>query len=191
MEEIVRQATDSRALSRREAAEFVFSREPQIRALARTVLTRWARTITSSEEVFASVARRVDIVASQEELRPCSPGQLWQFVRTMTLNTAISKTRAAARMAQLVEDAGHELTAVQRRIESCRDDEEVLTVLCRVAMALGKESDQELFALRFRGASYNVLARLMGTSEATVRQRWTALCQKIRHAADEGKLDGD
>ncbi|MFT3685897.1 MAG: hypothetical protein QM783_13415 [Phycisphaerales bacterium] len=166
-------------------------REPQIRALARTVLTRWARTITSSEEVFASVARRVDAVASQKDLRPCSPGQLWQFVRTVTLNTAISKTRAAARMAQLVEESGYELTAVQRRIESCSSDEEVMTVLCRVAMALGRAEDQELFALRFRGASYNVLAKLMGTSEAAVRQRWASLCQRLRIAADEGKLDGD
>jgi DNA-directed RNA polymerase specialized sigma24 family protein len=180
-----------RALSRAEAAQFVFSRRPQIRAVARSVLSRWARALTSSEEVFSSVVRRVDTVAADNELRPCSPGQLWHLVRTITLHTAISKNRAAARLAQMVEESGYELIGVRDRIESCQSDEEAARVLARVAAALERGVDQELFALRFRGASYKVLADLLGTSEVAVRKRWSELCRRIRIAADEGKLDAD
>lgn len=180
-----------RALSRAEAAQFVLARQLQIRAVARSVLTRWARALTSSEEVFASVVRRVDIVAAGDELRPASPGQLWHMVRTITMNTAVSKNRTAARMAQLVAESGYELAGLQDRIESCQTDEEAAQVLCRVALALDRGEDQELFALRFRGASYKVLADLLGTSELAVRQRWSDLCKKIRIAADEGKLDAE
>lgn len=192
MSEIPSDQPDSvpRSLSRTEAAEFVLSRQPQIRALARSKLTRWARAITSSEDVFASVARRIDGVAAQEELRPCNPGQLWHLVRTVTLNTAISKNRTAARLAQLVEESGYELAGVRDRAEKCRTDEDAMDMLCRVAMLLDRGVDRELFLLRFRGANYHVLAQLLGISEQAARQRWSELCRKIRVAVDEGKLDG-
>lgn len=178
-----------RAITRVEAASFLFARQHRIRAVARTVLTRWARAITSSEEVFSSVLRRVDEVAASDRLRPQSPGELWHYVRTVTLNTAISKNRAAARLAELIEDSGSELVAVQERVVSCESDEEVVQVLCRVLAALERSDDQELFSLRFRGASHEVLAKLLGTTDTAVRKRWSELCRRIRDAAEQGRLD--
>lgn len=160
-------------------ARFVSARREQIRALARQRLSVRMRNLYDSEDVYSSVARAMDELAARELLRPANEAELWGLIATITRNNAITKVRLAARARALFEEDGAYTRELIRRTEACQSDGDSIALCLHMMMALEKSADRSLFALRLRGASHKVAADALGIDEATCRQRWKAIRDRL------------
>lgn len=171
---------DSAGLSRDAIAEFLFRNEQSIRRIARQKLTRSTRSTFDSEDVMASVLRRMDTLALEGRLRPRSEGELWALVRTIAANTAVSKSRLVERARSFEAEDGAYARELVRRLDCCVSDEEAQLLVLRMASSLRKERHRELFLLRLRGANHAAAAGLLGISEGASRQVWLEVCRELR-----------
>lgn|GEM_PF-968895 len=172
-------------LTRAAIAEFLIRNEQSIRRIARQKLTRVTRSTFDSEDVMASVLRRMDRLAVEGCLRPRSEGELWALVRTIAANTAVSKSRLMERARRLeAEDGDYARTLVQR-LEACAGDDDAQLLVLRMAASLDKERSREVFLLRLRGANHAAVAGLLGISEGASRQAWMEVCRDLRRRFEE------
>lgn len=167
-------------LSREYVARFLLENEAKIRELARQKLGN-TRGPQDSEDVFASVTRRFDQLASGKGVRPRSAAELWALVRIVTQNTAIEKVRLVARMRALTDVEGEYARRMADRFESCESDEEATLLVQRMAMTMSSADDRQIFFLNLRGASDQAIATAMRmTKEAASKRR-----RRLWHSLEE------
>lgn len=167
------------AVSREQVAEFMLGNEDRIRRIARSKLTSMCRTLFDSEDVFSSVLRQVDALATRGDLRPQSEVELWALIATVTRNNAVSKVRLTERARSLIRDDGEYAQALSDRIQSCENDGDVAALCVRLMTALESGHDRQLFALRLRGVAHQLAAELLGISEVACRQRWHVIRNRL------------
>ena len=175
-------------LSRAEIANFLTSNELRIREMARTKLSRGSGFV-DSQDVFASVARRLDQLASGSGVRPRSEAELWALVRTVTTNTAIEKTRLVARVRAIASTEGLYGQELLKRLEECGGDDEATLLVHRMALALPAAVDRQIMFLFLRGASFTAMAVALEMTEDAVRKRWARLRSALEERFLGGQLD--
>lgn len=168
-----------KALGRDELAQFVTERQDQIRRVARTKLVQVARSLFDSEDVFASVAREIDELATTGAIRPESEKELWALIATMTRNNAVSKVRFAARAKDLIAEDGEYARQLAARAQHCASDGDAAVLCLRLLASLESSGDRKLFALRMRGANHRVIAGVLDITEEACRQRWMMIRRKL------------
>src|ERR1044071_4218120 len=104
---------------RQAVADYVLENSDKIRAIARRKLTAATRSVPDSEDVCASVARRLDTLAARGELHPRSEGELWALIKVVARNTAVSKTRLIERAREILTDDGPLAYEMLRRLNAC------------------------------------------------------------------------
>ena len=174
-----------RSLARDELAKFVTERQDDIRRVARTKLVQVARSLFDSEDVFASVARELDEMASSGAVRPENERELWALIATMTRNNAVSKVRFAARAQALIAEDGEYSRQLAMRAEHCANDGDVAVLCLRLLASLESSDDRKFFALRMRGASHRVIAGVLDITEDACRQRWMLIRRKLSQTFTE------
>lgn len=174
------QASATSDEGRASLAQFILSRERQIRALAARKLTPSTRSVFDSEDVMASVLRRVDDLARNGRLRPGNESELWGLVQAIATNTALNKTRLIARFRKWLAEDSDYAHFFMGMCRSCSDDDEITLVMYRLAAALDDRTDRQVFLLRLRGASHRAVAGVLETSEEAARKRWERICQQLR-----------
>jgi DNA-directed RNA polymerase specialized sigma24 family protein len=163
-------------------ARFVLENEARIRALIRRKIGPATRGVFDSEDVVASVLRRMDQLASRGRLRLDSERELWGLVITIAHNSAVSKTRLIERWRSFSVDEAPE---VLPHINACAGDDDALVLIYKMAMALEESGDRQLFFLRLRGASHAAAAQLTGVTEENARKRWERVCKRLRERFGE------
>lgn len=138
-----------------------------------------ARDIADTNDLFSSLAFRLDRAASRSDIRAASDARLWAFVLTTSHNLVMEKARIAARLRRLSGRYGDLLRQAAATVEST-EGADAKAALKTLATALVEESDRELFLLKVRGMPNRVVAQLLGEQEDTVRQRWSRLCRSLR-----------
>lgn len=166
-------------------ARFVAERREQIRALARQRLAARVRNLYDSEDVYSSVARAMDELAARERLRPANEAELWGLIAAITRNNAITKVRLAARARAMIEEDGEYARELLKRAESCESDGDSVALCLRMMVSLENSADRSLFAMRLRGASHKVTADALRIDEATCRQRWKAIRDRLAETFKE------
>lgn len=164
---------------RRTLADFILSREAQIRAIARRKLTVSTRSVFDSEDVLSSVLRRLDSLVQRGKLRPGCEAELWGFIKVIASNNAVSKSRLIECSRKWLTDEPEYAYYIVKVINACEDDDEVSWLVYRMAGSLAGE-DRQIFFLRVRGAMHQAVARVLGIDEGAVRQRWSRICRELR-----------
>lgn len=176
-------------LTRDQVASFVMTNQAAIRELARSKLFRATRSVADSEEILASVARRLDRLATDGGVRPRSEAELWALVRTVTAHTAIEKNRLVARARAMADNDGAYAHHLLRRLEVCATDDEAMLLVHRMALCLHEATDRQILFLVLRGASFPAIATALKTTEAAVRKRWQRLKEALEERFEHGDLD--
>ena len=173
-------------LTRNQAAEFVLRYETRIRQIARRKLTQATRGAFDSEDVVASVLRRVDQLAANGTLCPENEAELWSLIKTIASNTAVSKTRLIERTRFLLTEDDAYAYYLLQRLNACTTDDEAQLLVLRMAHALPSERSRQIFFLRLRGATHAAIAGVLSIGEGACRQQWMQMCHELR-AAFEGR----
>ncbi len=176
-------------LSRAQVASFIATNERRIREMARAKIQATHRATLDSQEVFASVARRLDRLASGAGVRPRSEAELWALVRCVTANTAIEKNRLVARAKALEVSEGEYARQLSRRLDGCATDDEATLLVQRMALCLGDAVERQIMFLLLRGASFPAIAAALGTTEGAVRRRWCRLKHELEGRFADGFFD--
>lgn len=194
MDQISDNSVDRRSLepwSREQIAQFLVERQEKIRALARQHLGSQLQRFTDSEDVFSSVCRRLDGLAAEGGLRPRHADEVWALAAAIVSNTAVDRARLLGRLrSREVQADGPDLGVL---VERCRSDDEAELLLQRMMLQL-KGDDRQIFMLRIRGASHEVIAQQVGTTVQAARQRWSRIAQTLRdlaERAEHGRLIDD
>jgi DNA-directed RNA polymerase specialized sigma24 family protein len=156
--------------NREEIARYLLQNRERVRAFARRKLTARARSVFDSEDVFSSVLRRVDALASAGGLRLRSESDLWGLVAAIAHNSAVNRTRTVER-ACLTQDS-HVHEALKKPEAGSPDDQAALLVL---RMMLKSEEDRRVLLLLHRGAGHRAIGSALGISESASRQRWARI----------------
>lgn len=180
-------AAPTAGLGREAVASFVLRHESRIRAIARRKLTQSTRSTFDSEDVMASVLRRMDKLAMEGVLRPRSEGELWALIQTIASNTAVSKTRLIERARFLLTEDGSYAYEFLNRLNSCGTDDEAQLLVFRMAGALEGNRDRQIFLARVRGATHHAIAGMLKMSESACRQHWMRICREL-YAAFESEV---
>lgn len=175
-------------LNREAIARYVLSHESQIRAIARRKLTQAARSTFDSEDVMASVLRRVDQLALNGVLRPDNEGELWSLIKTIASNTAVTKTRLIERTRFLLTEDGAYAYYLLQRLNACGSDDEAQLLVLRMASTLKSERSRQILLLRLRGATHEAISGMLGMSEGACRQQWMETRQELQAAFEGGNL---
>jgi RNA polymerase sigma factor (sigma-70 family) len=188
MDEISPSSVDRRSLtpwSRQQIAEFLVQRQDKIRALARQHLGGHIGRFADSEDVFSSVCRRLDGVAAVGGLRPRHADEVWALAAAIVSNAAIDRSRMLSRLrSREVQTDGPDLGGL---VERCQNDDQAALLFHRMVEALDGD-DRQVFMLRVRGASHEVIAQQLNTSVDAARQRWSRIAHTLRGLADRGEL---
>ncbi len=163
--------------------------EAAIRGLARSKLFAATQGVVDSEEVFASVVRRLDRLATRGGVRPRSEAELWALVRTVTTNTAIEKNRLVVRARAMVDNEGVYARELLVRLEACATDDEAMLLVHRMALFLSEAVERQILFLMLRGASFPAIATALRSTESAVRKRWSRLKVTLEERFEHGYFD--
>lgn len=178
-----------RNLSRTEVADFLMANKDSILRIARDTLKTVPRNVFDSDDVFASVARRLDELASRGSVRPRSEIELWAFISTVASGLAVDKMRLLSRIRSLESEGGQYAQLLRTRIERCASDDDVAMLIHRMALSLSEKRDRHVFYLKMRGSNDRSVGILLGESEAWARKRWYLIRQQLEDRFARGVLD--
>jgi DNA-directed RNA polymerase specialized sigma24 family protein len=168
--------------NREHIADFVLRHEDRIRAIARRKLPTEARSVFGTEDVFSTVARRVDALAAKGLLRAESEAQLWALVSRVVENVSLERGRLVESTASRTGDDAAFWADISRDLRRCRDDNEAFVLVFEMMSAMTDAADRQIFLLRLRGVSHRVIAQQLGATEDAVRQRWVVIRRTLRES---------
>jgi DNA-directed RNA polymerase specialized sigma24 family protein len=174
---------------RKAMADYVLANSDKIRSIARRKLTQATRGVSDSEDVFSSVARRLDGLAADGKLRPRSEAELWKLIKVIARNNAVSQTRLIERSRSLLTEDGPLAYELEKRLKACRSDEEATLLFQRMMLALPDGQHRQLLDLMYRGANHTAIASLLQISVDASRQRWLNIRRTLAKQFVEGAFD--
>lgn len=166
--------TESAELLRPVVARFVLQNQHEIRIVAKARLFSTMRSVCDTDELMATVLRRIDQFVHRGMFAPKEPGDVMALVRTVAHNTATSKIRLTQRARAMVREDGQYAQMLLDRLNQCPDDDDAATLITRLMLAIPTWTDRQIFSLRLRGTTHKVAAQAAGITEATARKRWSA-----------------
>lgn len=169
-------------------AEFVIRNKEAIRRVARRKLNTETRRVYDSDDIMATVLRRVDLLAHNGAIRADSEAEMVSLILTIAANASISKFRLIKlARSRLGEDSDFSRELI-RRLNACHDDDEANTLVFRLYGSLDSTDDRRVYLLRLRGIGHAAIGQMLGITEEATRKRW----QKIRrNLAARFKTEGE
>ncbi|MCU0689305.1 MAG: hypothetical protein MUE97_06155 [Phycisphaerales bacterium] len=179
----------ARGLRREHLAKVMLANLPLLQAAARRKLTQRTQSVHDSHDVASSVLRRIDQLASEGRLDAFSDEDVLHFALTIAANQAVSRTRAMERLATQTGEDSTYAALLRQRLDACVDDERATMLLYRIALSIADAESRELFLLRFKGLTFQIIAQLMDIKPDAARQRWTALRRALEPQLAQGVFD--
>ncbi len=161
---------------RDQIAQFVLRHKDAIRNVARRKLSGETRRVFDSEDIMATVLRRVDLLARNGAIRANSEAEMTSLIMTIATNASISKFRLIKLARSRLGEESDFFQEFVRRLNACRDDDEAHALVFQLFDALESSEDRRIYLLRLRGVGHNAIGQMLGISEEASRQRW----QRIR-----------
>lgn len=166
--------------ARAAAAEFLVRHRALIRRRLRHKIGSSSRRLFDSEDLFSTVARRIDQEIEKKRFAFLDERQLWGLINRIGDNCITDlareeKTRRIAREGVLrtlfirrQREAEHAAPKYQ--------DEEPGDLMSRAQRTLGTGADCQLLLLWLVGSPFAAIAAALGLTEASARKRW----QRVR-----------
>jgi DNA-directed RNA polymerase specialized sigma24 family protein len=165
---------------REAAAEFVVTFGSQIRRRFRSRLGRVARAVYDSEDLFLSIARRLDELVLGGRLEANSVDGLWALMGSMALHIGAHQRDIARREARAVAVVA-DRTGVEApgTVEIVIRRERTRLLLRRAAERL-KSEDRRIMVLRVARRSFAEIARRVGLAIPAAQKRWERIKAALR-----------
>lgn len=175
---------------REASAEFINRYGPRIRRRVRGKLSPAMRRLFDSQEILATVARRLDRMVAAGRLQAVSDGQVWSLVFTIADRSLVEKAKLFRTLqAREGEDSPLALSILARlkRAEQREPDGPELEI-DKVLQSLGDRLDRQILSLWLMGRGAASIAAAVDMEPATVRKRWERIRGQLRDAyASEGE----
>ncbi len=165
---------------REEVAEFILRHEGRVREIARRKLSPGARSAYGSEDVFATVMRRLDALAAKGLIHAESEAQLWLLIRGIVNNVSLHRHRLIESTACRSGEDAEFWSNMHTDLRRCEGDTEAFVLVYEMLMSLEDYTQRQIFMLRLRGVSHRIIAQQLGTTEQAARQRWRLIVAKLR-----------
>lgn len=166
------------------SAEFIKRYGPRIRRRVRGKLSPAMRRLFDSQEILATVARRLDQMVASGRLRAVSDGQVWSLVFTIADRSLIEKAKLFRSLqAKEGEDSPLALS-ILRRLKQAeqRDPDGPELEIDKVLQSLGDRADRQILGLWLMGRGASSIAAAVDMEPATVRKRWERIRSQLRDA---------
>jgi DNA-directed RNA polymerase specialized sigma24 family protein len=177
------------ARRREHLARLLVEALPRLRVAARRGLTARTKSVYDSPDVASSVLRRMDLLAHEGRLDTLTDDEVIRFALTVASNRAVSRTRTMERLATMMAEDGRYAQLVRDRVGRCEDDEQAALFLCRIAASIDDGVARQLFMLRWKGLTSDMIGQVLGISPEAVRQRWSTLRHKLAAQLETGVFD--
>ncbi len=167
---------------REASAQFISRYGPRIRRRVRGKLSPAMRRLFDSQEILATVARRLDRMVAAGRLRATSDGEVWSLVFTIADRSLIEKARLFRTLqAKEGEDSPLALSILSRlqRAEQSDPDAPFLEI-DRAFQSLGDRLDRQILSLWLMGRGAASIAAAVDMEPASVRKRWERIRGQLR-----------
>jgi len=175
-----------RAGDRQAGASFIGAYGERIRRRYRHKMGRAVRRLFDSQDLLATIGRRLDSFIQSGRLSAASEGELWAFVFRTADNVIIDRNRLASRLKEADFEDRRLAEVLESRLGRGLQQEsgEWAYEIDRVLMAVPAGTDREMVSLWLAGNRHAVIAEHLGMTEAAVRKRWERLRETIREAVE-------
>lgn len=178
-----------------EVTKFLIAHKPQIRAIASNRLQGYRHRFADSEDVFSSVCIRLLELVQSQRLRPRDQDEVWALAAKIAANAAVSKSRLLKRLRQTDLESSAEAPPMPEPnplvdlFDGCASDDEATLLLHRLAASLGASDDRQIFILRLRGMTHELIAKHFEITPQAARQRWSSILKRFRQIPREELFD--
>jgi RNA polymerase sigma factor (sigma-70 family) len=164
-------------------AEFMSRHERLIRARYRRRLGQYMRRVFDSEDLFATVKRRLDRYVASGTLEAEHEQQLWALIGTIADRVVGAQIRRIRRSSDLEANARSTLARPTRPQHDRVERRELIRRIFGQLTGL----DREIVFRTLRGQTQATIAAELGLSEPAVRQRWYRLRSELRLTLDDSR----
>jgi DNA-directed RNA polymerase specialized sigma24 family protein len=170
-----------RSGDREASAEFISRYGPRIRRRVRGKLSPAMRRLFDSQEILATVARRLDKMVAAGRLQAVSDGQVWSLVFTIADRSLIEKARMFRTLqAREGEDSPLATSMLSRLRRAEREPDGPEMEVERALQSLGDRLDRQILGLWLMGKGATSIAAVVDMEPATVRKRWERIRGQLR-----------
>ncbi len=164
--------------SREAMARYVLSLEPLIRRRVAGKLGARMRRVFDSQDIVATVLRRIDVYLSEHEIRATTEGELRALVMRVANTAVIDKVRLLERLRRAEDDPL--ALSLRTRIErGDLDDAEVDSVIGRALQSVEDSRDQRMLWLWLSGLELKSIGVILEMKPDAVRKRWQRLRESL------------
>jgi len=173
-----------RAGDRSAAAVVVTRYGPMFRQRIRRKLSRAVRTLFDSEDVVASVARKLDQGIADGRVQIADGEHLLALIQRMIQTTVVDKSRITSRLRSVEGPDSAWVRSFKNRADDNRGEpsEETLEYALE---SLDGPTEQLQLSLWLRGEPHRVAAERLGISTELARKRWEKIRRKLAIALAE------
>lgn len=176
--------SDPMQYSRERIAAFVLERRDRIVRLATEALTAAERAAYGSDDVFATVWRRVDNLAAAGMIRASSEAELDALVTRIARNMINTRLRWLNMARRHHDDVFWSRFA--DRLEGTASDAAANELVDALLASLQREQDRFIVMARLMGWNHQVIADQLNVSVEAARQRWSKLRQRLLDGLGDG-----
>ena len=162
---------------REAAAAYIARNAPLIRRRLRGKIARSLRRLFDSDDLMATITRRLDDLVRRRKLTAGSEAELWSLLEHLAVNALSDVARRALReQPGLAQDRAPPGAESGIEPKSGPDGPDSLLNQCLAELRL--ETDQRILRMRLEHHTHAEIAAAEGVSVAAARKRW----QRIRSA---------
>ncbi len=160
-------------------AAYIAQNAPLIRRRLRGKIARSLRTLFDSDDLMATISRRLDDIVRRRQLNASSEAELWSLLEHLAVNALTDLARRAMRD-RPGPAAAQAPAASAAEIEPKFDADDADSLLALCLMELRDETDQRILRMRLDQHTHAQIAAAEGVSEAAARKRWQRIRSAIR-----------
>lgn len=168
-----------RSGDREAAAEILTRYRPLIRQRCRAQIGAALNSVTDSEDLWSTVARRVDTAIVRGATSFKTESAFWAFVSKLIRNAVIDRSRVLARLNRVADDDAPFAAILRERLEHELDALDS-GVLAAAIDAIESSRDREILTQWLCERTHGQIAESLGMTEAAVRVRWHEIRQRLR-----------
>lgn len=167
-------------------ARYLTANLEKLRAIASRKLGRSSRSVFDSEEVVASVVRRMDDLAQRDSIRARSEDELWALIARIVTNATVSRIRLLQVARRHLAEDGPYAALMASRVAALETDDEASLLVYRLIASVPDATDRQILLLRLRGMPLPLIARELGLGEGAARMRYHRVCQRLEERLGPG-----
>ena len=158
------------------AAALVQAHAPVIRARIRRQLSSRIRRVFDSQDIVATLFRRVDVMVQNGTVQADSDARLIALLSKIAQHAIVDKARIVDRFHKCDSE---DRPFVKRWIDD-GDRVDIEESMARVFDRLEEPEDRSILTLWLHGLSHSRIGDAIGVEEGRVRWRWHAIRQELR-----------